>query len=76
VSLAEVSEIEPTGTGSGTIRKIRGYRQGPNLWCEFLNQNGDQAETAPVNVGTPADGLAGLRVYDAHVHFRSFVVYQ
>jgi len=74
--MAETADVEQPGTDPEVVRWIRAYREGNTILCEFINENGDVARTQPVQAGGQVDGLAGLRVYGAHAHFRSFTVYK
>jgi hypothetical protein len=73
---ASKEQVEPTTTGASVVRWLRAYRDGNQVFCEFVNENGNVARTAPFQASGSLDGRAGMRVFQTHAHFRSFTVYK
>jgi hypothetical protein len=68
--------IEPLHAADSVRRKIRAYRSGQTVVCEFTAEDGKPMATKPFDATADLDGSVGVRVYSADVSFHAFVVYR
>jgi len=75
--VAYEEQIEEWNEPADTQRRLRVYSNGSTFWCEFENASGAYAIVqSPLSSIPDMSGQSGIRVYDAHAHFDSFVAYE